>query len=221
MGIDDRRGPVDVSPAGTRNSVPFVGDAPAGCPVVAYGGVGGPGRRRGRASRLLVARRSAAGPVGRARPVALADEGCCGPATDVGDCRRPSTCRCAATRGGFVRRGSRGGSLHRRSPVAYGLAEVRLPAATPRFEPDEALPRHRRHRGDPHGRRGGVLDGVTTNPTLYAKVGAAATTRSSREVSRRSRRARSAEVVADDVDGMLEEGRHFAKLAPTSWSRSR
>src|SRR5574338_340311 len=38
--------------------------------------------------------------------------------------------------------------------------------------------------------RWGVLDGVTTNPTLYAKV------------------------VAEDVEGMLREGRAFARLAP-------
>src|SRR5450756_1321350 len=38
--------------------------------------------------------------------------------------------------------------------------------------------------------RWGVLDGVTTNPSL------------------------SAEVIADDVEAMLVEGRHFAKLAP-------
>jgi transaldolase len=47
----------------------------------------------------------------------------------------------------------------------------------------------------------GVLDGVTTNPTLFSKICAI------------NRGPVSAEVVADDVDGMLKEGRHFAKLA--------
>ena len=61
--------------------------------------------------------------------------------------------------------------------------------------------------------RWGVLDGVTTNPTLYAKVGGRTTRSSSR--SARSRPARSRpRCVGEDVDGMLDEGRHFAKLAP-------
>src|SRR3954462_12056513 len=59
----------------------------------------------------------------------------------------------------------------------------------------------------------GILDGVTTNPTLYAKIGG-----SYEEiltaVCRLTPGPVSAEVVSDDVDGMLEEGRHFAKLAP-------
>ena len=61
--------------------------------------------------------------------------------------------------------------------------------------------------------RWGVLDGVTTNPSLYAKVGgsydeilAAVCKITSGPVS--------AEVIADDVEGMLKEGRHFAKIAP-------
>ena len=61
--------------------------------------------------------------------------------------------------------------------------------------------------------RWGVLDGVTTNPTLFARVGG-----SYDDVLRRicqiTRGPVSAEVVAEDVDGMLREGRHFAKLAP-------
>jgi transaldolase len=46
--------------------------------------------------------------------------------------------------------------------------------------------------------RWGVLDGVTTNPTLFAK-----TSGSTYE-----------EVLQENVDGMLIEGRAFAKLAP-------
>jgi transaldolase len=61
--------------------------------------------------------------------------------------------------------------------------------------------------------RWGVLDGVTTNPTLYAKVGGSYED-ILQEVCRITPGPVSAEVVADDVDGMLEEGRHFAKLAP-------
>jgi transaldolase len=61
--------------------------------------------------------------------------------------------------------------------------------------------------------RWGVLDGVTTNPTLYAKVGGSYE-EILREVCSITPGPVSAEVVADDVDGMLEEGRHFAKIAP-------
>ena len=59
----------------------------------------------------------------------------------------------------------------------------------------------------------GVLDGVTTNPTLYAKVGGSYDD-ILREVCSITSGPVSAEVIADDVDGMLDEGRHFAKLAP-------
>jgi transaldolase len=60
----------------------------------------------------------------------------------------------------------------------------------------------------------GVLDGVTTNPTLYAKVGGASYDAILQEICRLTPGPVSAEVVAEDVDGMLDEGRHFAKLAP-------
>ncbi len=62
--------------------------------------------------------------------------------------------------------------------------------------------------------RWGVLDGVTTNPTLYAKVGGASYDAILQEICKITPGPVSAEVVAEDVDGMLEEGRHFAKLAP-------
>ncbi len=61
--------------------------------------------------------------------------------------------------------------------------------------------------------RWGVLDGVTTNPTLYAKVGGSYE-EILQEVCRITPGPVSAEVVADDIDGMLREGRAFAKLAP-------
>ncbi len=61
--------------------------------------------------------------------------------------------------------------------------------------------------------RWGVLDGVTTNPTLYAKVGGASYDSILQEICRITSGPVSAEVIADDLDGMLREGRHFAKLA--------
>ena len=60
--------------------------------------------------------------------------------------------------------------------------------------------------------RWGVLDGVTTNPSLYAKVGGSYED-ILREICRLTSGPVSAEVVADDVEGMLKEGRAFAKLA--------
>jgi transaldolase len=61
--------------------------------------------------------------------------------------------------------------------------------------------------------RWGVLDGVTTNPTLYAKVGGSYED-ILKEVCSITSGPVSAEVIADDVDGMLKEGRAFSKLAP-------
>jgi transaldolase len=61
--------------------------------------------------------------------------------------------------------------------------------------------------------RWGVLDGVTTNPTLYGKVGGSYDDVLV-EICKLTPGPVSAEVVADDVEGMLREGRHFAKLAP-------
>jgi transaldolase len=59
----------------------------------------------------------------------------------------------------------------------------------------------------------GVLDGVTTNPTLYAKVGGSYED-ILKQICDLTPGPVSAEVVAEDVDGMLKEGRAFAKLAP-------
>jgi transaldolase len=61
--------------------------------------------------------------------------------------------------------------------------------------------------------RWGVLDGVTTNPTLYAKVGGSYDVLLA-EICKITSGPVSAEVIAEDVEGMLTEGRHFAKLAP-------
>jgi len=62
--------------------------------------------------------------------------------------------------------------------------------------------------------RWGILDGVTTNPTLYSKVQGASYEDILREVCSITPGPVSAEVVADDVNGMLDEGRAYAKLAP-------
>ncbi len=61
--------------------------------------------------------------------------------------------------------------------------------------------------------RWGVLDGVTTNPSLYAKVGGSYED-VLLEICRITPGPVSAEVVAEDVEGMLREGRAFAQLAP-------
>ena len=61
--------------------------------------------------------------------------------------------------------------------------------------------------------RWGVIDGVTTNPSLYARVGGSYDD-VLREICKLTPGPVSAEVIADDVEGMLTEGRHFAKLAP-------
>ena len=61
--------------------------------------------------------------------------------------------------------------------------------------------------------RWGVLDGVTTNPTLYGKIGGSYED-ILKQICELTPGPVSAEVVAEHVDGMLEEGRAFAKLAP-------
>jgi transaldolase len=59
----------------------------------------------------------------------------------------------------------------------------------------------------------GVLDGVTTNPTLFSRIKGKTYDEVLQEICAINKGPVSAEVVADDVDGMLKEGRHFAKLA--------
>ncbi len=61
--------------------------------------------------------------------------------------------------------------------------------------------------------RWGVLDGVTTNPTLFAKTTGMSYDEVLKHICGITSGPVSAEVVADDVEGMLAEGRHFAKLA--------
>ena len=62
--------------------------------------------------------------------------------------------------------------------------------------------------------RWGVLDGVTTNPTLFSKTHGTTYEELLAEVCKITPGPVSAEVVAEDVDGMLREGRAFAKIAP-------
>jgi transaldolase len=59
----------------------------------------------------------------------------------------------------------------------------------------------------------GVLDGVTTNPTLFGKVKGMTYEEVLKLICDITPGPVSAEVVADDVDGMLNEGRAFAKIA--------
>jgi transaldolase len=60
--------------------------------------------------------------------------------------------------------------------------------------------------------RWGVLHGVTTNPSLFAKVGGSYDD-VLKQICAVTPGPVSAEVVAEDVEGMLGEGRHFAGLA--------
>ena len=59
----------------------------------------------------------------------------------------------------------------------------------------------------------GVLDGVTTNPTLFGKTKGMTYDDVLKLICDITPGPVSAEVVADDVEGMLREGRHFAKIA--------
>lgn len=61
--------------------------------------------------------------------------------------------------------------------------------------------------------RWGVLDGVTTNPTLFSKIKGMSYDEVLQAICKITPGPVSAEVVAEDVEGMLSEGRHFAKLA--------
>ena len=59
-----------------------------------------------------------------------------------------------------------------------------------------------------------MLDGVTANPTLFAKAGGGSYESILAEVCSITKGPVSAEVVAEDVEGMLTQGRAFAKIAP-------
>src|SRR3954468_4815399 len=62
--------------------------------------------------------------------------------------------------------------------------------------------------------RWGVPHGVTTSPTLFAKTTGKTYEEVLKEICSITPGPVSAEVVAEDVEGMLTEGRAFAKLAP-------
>ncbi|MBK9187533.1 MAG: fructose-6-phosphate aldolase [Phycisphaerales bacterium] len=59
----------------------------------------------------------------------------------------------------------------------------------------------------------GILDGVTTNPTLIAKEGVDYAKRLA-EICRVVKGPVSAEVIATDYEGMMREGRQHVKIAP-------
>lgn len=59
----------------------------------------------------------------------------------------------------------------------------------------------------------GILDGVTTNPTLVAKEGVSFHDRL-KEITDEVSGSVSAEVIAEDAQGMIEEGKELAAIAP-------
>ena len=60
----------------------------------------------------------------------------------------------------------------------------------------------------------GVLDGVTTNPSLISKEGHADVRKFYEEICKIVPGDVSAEVISTDFDGMLKEGRDLSKIAP-------
>src|SRR5690625_1415733 len=59
----------------------------------------------------------------------------------------------------------------------------------------------------------GILDGVTTNPSLVAKEGISFHERL-KEITSEVSGSVSAEVIAEDAQGMIEEGKDLAAIAP-------
>lgn len=59
----------------------------------------------------------------------------------------------------------------------------------------------------------GILGGVTTNPTLVAKEGVSFHERL-REITEEVKSSVSAEVIAEDAEGMIREGKELAAIAP-------
>lgn len=59
----------------------------------------------------------------------------------------------------------------------------------------------------------GILSGVTTNPSLVAKEGISFHERL-KEITQEVSGSVSAEVIAEDAEGMIEEGKELAKIAP-------
>ncbi len=59
----------------------------------------------------------------------------------------------------------------------------------------------------------GILSGVTTNPSLVAKEGVSFHERL-KEITQEVSGSVSAEVIAEDAEGMIEEGKELAEIAP-------
>lgn len=60
----------------------------------------------------------------------------------------------------------------------------------------------------------GILDGVTTNPSLMAKEGHKDVVKTYEEICKIVPGPVSAEVISTDYDGILEEGRQLSQIAP-------
>ena len=60
----------------------------------------------------------------------------------------------------------------------------------------------------------GILDGITTNPSLMAKEGIKDTKKFYEELCKIVSGPVSAEVISTDYEGILKEGREFSKIAP-------
>ncbi|HEY3251224.1 MAG TPA: fructose-6-phosphate aldolase [Ignavibacteria bacterium] len=60
----------------------------------------------------------------------------------------------------------------------------------------------------------GVLDGITTNPSLMAKEGHKEARKFYEQICKLVSGPVSTEVISKDYEGMLKEGREFAKIAP-------
>jgi transaldolase len=60
----------------------------------------------------------------------------------------------------------------------------------------------------------GILDGITTNPSLMAKEGIKDSKKFYEELCKIVSGPVSAEVISTDYEGILKEGREFSKIAP-------
>ena len=60
----------------------------------------------------------------------------------------------------------------------------------------------------------GILDGITTNPSLMAKEGHKDAMKFYAEIAKIVSGPVSAEVISTDYEGMLKEGREYSKIAP-------
>lgn len=60
----------------------------------------------------------------------------------------------------------------------------------------------------------GILDGVTTNPSLISKEGHKDIPKFYEEICKMVSGPVSAEVISKDMEGMLKEGKEYAKIAP-------